>query len=109
MTERTPKVGDVVAWADVPRDFTLVRRSVDDGAMYYLRLGSEGWCVGKVRRDDEQHWEAVPDNPWLWKYGRHRGEATIVALNLTGQETAAELQRLAEVFEVREAEKSGPR
>lgn len=30
-------------------------------------------------------------------------QATIVALDLTGQETAADLQRLAEVFEVREA------
>lgn len=43
---------------------------------------------------------------WTWGFGaplRGGDSVTIVALGITGEETAADLQRLAEVFEVREA------
>ncbi len=70
--ERAVKVGDVVAWADVP-----------DGAL--------------VREDGPS-----------WPWGFYKERVTIVALGLTGQESADDLRRLAEMFEVREALTAGP-
>lgn len=85
------KVGDVVAWADVP-----------PWSMWRHKCGTY-----EVRHDTTMH---VLDRKGLHKlmatlWDAHAIEpsVTIVALGLTGQETAAELRRLAEVFEVREA------
>ena len=61
------KIGDTVAWADVP-----------DGAMVRER---EGDCA--VRH----------------VYSGVRGNVTIIALGLTGFESAEDLQRMAEVFD----------
>lgn len=48
------------------------------------------WNTGSLL-DDGARWDLLP------------GDATIIALGLTDQETADDLRRLAEVFEVREA------
>lgn len=102
-----PKVGDVVAWDDVPSG-ALVRVAANPDFGYHegahsLRRGDRGVWV-----QDEVRWSCWPDEPqWEWGGAVDAGcvgeDPTIVALNLTGQETAADLQRLAEVFEVREA------
>lgn len=98
------KVGDVVAWEDVPSN-ALVRE--DDAACagcFTVRRADRGlmvWAPGA------QSWRSIvandlDDDGWPWERGNST-TATIIALNLTGQETAADLQRLAEVYEVREA------
>lgn len=84
MAEMTIKVGDVVAWADVP-DGTLARYG--DGC-YFLRLGNLD--TDRLVRD------------WTWST-QDWDRVTIIAMGLTGHETAEDLRRLAEVFEVREA------
>ena len=95
------KVGDVVAWGKVP-DGALVRRAVDDGGFFYLRRGEEGWCVGKMQDDGEHYFEALPANLWPWQFRAYdTAPVAIVALGLIGQESADELRRLAEAFEVR--------
>lgn len=104
MTEKAPKVGDVVAWADAP-DGAMVRDR--DGA-YHLRRDGGGTCVRSSRSQQWHSWdEKVPPRERGWDWIRCEaldGErAVIVALGLTSQETAADLQRMAEVFEVREA------
>jgi hypothetical protein len=93
-----PKVGDVVAWADVP-DGALVR---DEQGWHAMRLRNRGVYVGQP---GEEWLSANPwpdDGRWWWDNGDLR-TVTIVALGLTGNETAGGLRRLAEVFEVREA------
>jgi len=90
------KVGDMVAWANVP-DGAMVQHRDGDGDTYTeVRANGRGWCVN------------VTDDPDDWDYPAMGGLAapdrvTVVAMGLTGQESAADLQRLAEVFEVREA------
>jgi hypothetical protein len=80
------KIGDVVPWSDVP-----------DGAL--VRTTRMGWLVTR-QGDEGMYVEASYDGlPWPW--GHYRETATIVALGLTGQESADELRRLAEAFEVR--------
>lgn len=90
------KVGDLVIWTDAPNG-ALVRQDSD----FYLRINDHGWCVCNGYR-----WAAFAcyadgaiSQPWPW-YGA--GQVTIIALGITGSETAADLQRLAEIFEVRE-------
>jgi hypothetical protein len=96
MTERTYGVGDVVAWDEVP-DEALVLWNDDT------------YLVFQPKRIFQAHYPSVP---WMAPEGEGSGrelwahmapaQVTIIALNLTGQETAADLQRLAEVYEVRE-------
>lgn len=83
------KVGDVVAWRDVP-DGALVRQ----GRFYYLRIKAKGWCVysADAWRAFARWLDGAESKPWAW---HGAGDVTIIALGLTGQETAAELQRLA--------------
>lgn len=97
MTEKTCKVGDVVAWADVPYG-AMVRVVVDDG----LRLAVRGgWSGGWVFQANE--WVAYAPT-WAWRDRAWMADkATIVALNVPTDTTADDLRRLAEVFEVREA------
>jgi hypothetical protein len=91
------KVGDVVDWADVP-DGALVR---DAQGWHAIRMRGRGVYVGQPGE------EWLPANPWSddgrWHWTRvEDAQATIIAINRTGQETADDLRRLAEVFEVRE-------
>jgi hypothetical protein len=104
MTERTPKVGDVVAWADVP-DGALVKSHRQDG-FYALRIQDRGCWVG-VAGEPWWQWQWSDEKSWPWRWEREG--VTIVALHLTGQETAADLRRLAEVFEVWECLVKHPR
>lgn len=67
MGESQIKVGDVVAWADVPIGSLVV----DKDACFFNRQEDGGRCVGSLDR------------------------CTIVALGLTGNESAAELFALA--------------
>ena len=99
MTDKQIKVGDVVAWADVP-DAALVRERVM--RHYALRMRGRGIYVGAP---DEPWLSANPwsdDGRWHWT-GADGGPATIIALNVPADASADDLRRLAEVFEVREA------
>lgn len=83
------KIGDVVAWDNVPNG-ALVR---DEQGWYALRLRTR-YGVHVDPKGGE----------WLCRWYRENithARATIVALGLTGQETADDLRRLAEAFEVR--------
>lgn len=93
--ERAVKVGDVVAWADVP-DGALVRTRRGDHA------SRNGDC-GTWNNVGASWWPTVGSG-WQWALnGGHTTPVTIVALGLTGRESADDLRRLAEVFDVREA------
>lgn len=104
-----PKVGDVVAWADVP-DGALVRQSVHEGRApefcFAARHGDRSYLCGvTVPLDGFSQWyRERPVSPWDRTYSPNvePPHVTIVALHLTGQETAADLRRLAEVFEIRD-------
>lgn len=74
MGESQIKVGDVVAWADVPIGSLVV----DKDACFFNR--------------QELH---DPEGPWTWCDMGSLDRCTIVALGLTGNESAAELFALA--------------
>jgi hypothetical protein len=97
MTEKTYKVGDVVAWAEVP-DGAMVRDVTRDAFDDEVQVCISGYGCTVAMCSECKAWS--PE--WMWS-GCSGNNYTIIALNLTGQETAADLQRLAEVFEVREA------
>lgn len=86
MNKEAAKIGDVVAWADVP-----------DGAL--VRTERQRWLI---RRHDGEGSYVGEDGP-SWPWGPYKERVTIVALGLSGQESADDLRRLAEMFEVREA------
>lgn len=92
------KIGDVVAWADVP-DGALVLHMCH----LYERHGRWGctraYWNGERFSSYAEGWIAG----YQWSDLFDDDEPRIVALGLTGQESAADLRRLAEVFEVREA------
>jgi hypothetical protein len=97
-----PKVGDMVAWADVP-DGAMVR---DAEGWHALRVRARGVFVGQPGEGwlSADPWSDA--GRWHWSTAALATDGTrvtIVALDLTGQETADDLRRLAEVFEVREA------
>lgn len=98
------RVGDVVVWEDVPSN-ALVRE--DDAACagcFTVRRADRGlmvWAPGA------QSWRSIvandlDDDGWPWERGNST-TATIIALGLTGQESATDLQRLVETFEVQKA------
>lgn len=108
MTDKQTNVGDVVAWDKVPNG-ALVRSVANTGmTWWYRRMGESGdvagirradgagtfWSTGEKSEHDRAMWKGWSPDDW---------RVTVIALGLTGQETAAELQRLAEVYEVREA------
>lgn len=96
MTDKQIKVGDVTSWDEVPSG-ALVRENENSMALYTVRFGGAGMVVGP-------DWMPFTlSASWKWQGNGDAQEVTIIALGLTGQKTAAELQRLAEVFEVREA------
>jgi hypothetical protein len=105
MTGKTPEIGDTVAWADVP-DGALIRDRPSDlwaETGHAVRLAGRGRWVHEERVLD---W-SVDEDDWPWHKGEELGQGadgvTVVALGLTGRETADELQRVTELFEVREA------
>lgn len=102
--ESVVKVGDVVAWHDVP-DGALVRPN-SDARVYSMRINGGGRYVCNPRGV----WRGFmdfPGTPWGWDprldEDPKRTPALIVALGLTGSESADDLRRLAEVYEVRES------
>ena len=97
MTDKTVKVGDVVAWNEVP-SHSMVRPTRPDYAstQYFYRERFHGWFVG----GRHVGWDGCPTGTGpSWSAYRMFPEATIIALNLTGNETADELRALAEAFE----------
>ena len=103
MTQGTAiKIGDTVAWADVP-DGAMVRTATRQaGVVHALRIvghgrfvsGTWGWREWDLRWE----WSAEAEAPaWL----KHP-DPTIIALGLTGFESAEDLQRMAEVFDIRQ-------
>jgi len=88
------KVGDVVAWAEVPSGAFV---ETSGGGRFFVRVGNQR-LLAKVPGD--KSWGTDTWGPWNDRFAT---SGTIIALGLTGQETAAELQRLAEVYKVREA------
>ncbi len=99
------EVGDTVAWAEVP-DGAMVRVRVRDGDDYFaVRQHGRGawvfgcdreWCEGVRAKDVNQPLR----RGWAWADGEPQ-MVTIIATGLTGTETAADLQRLAEVSHAR--------
>ena len=102
-----PRVGDVVAWADVP-DGALVCCPVWHGdKSFAVRVGGRGCWVSVCKSHTHPDGWGIFCPSLAWRWGRYgpfpTHAATIVALGLTGQESADDLRRMAEVFEVREA------
>ncbi|MFY0540444.1 hypothetical protein [Nannocystis pusilla] len=98
MTDRTYKVGDVVAWAEVP-DGALVFDPGDENwpePAYALRRAGRGRWVHEAHVTD---WTLELED-WPWQTGAEQGQGakgvTLVALNLSGDESADALCRLAE-------------
>lgn len=95
MTDKTVKVGDVVAWDEVP-----------SGAMVKCLFGLHIHYAMRMR--DGGSWPAVDSKDWMefavswgWKgmpYGL-TSDPVVIALVLTGNETANDLRALAEAFE----------
>ncbi len=102
MTNKQIKVGDAVSWVDVP-DGALVRRAREEGGVFfYQRRGDRGWCVGGRTTEGDGYFEQMDDDGWPRPWAHNdRGRVTIVALGLSGRESADDLRRLAEVFEIR--------
>lgn len=101
MTTKMVSVGDWVAWDDVPIGALVL----DDGDAYANRQADGGRVVGI--RGHGNTWESRadmlhgdPEGPWVWgEQGRLSAHVVIIALDLTGNETADELRALAEAFE----------
>jgi hypothetical protein len=103
MTEKTYKVGDVLAWEQVPSG-ALVRGPWDERGFFVER----GAWRYRVKGALSSVWYSER-SAQAYRAANLDTLVTIIALGLTGQETAADLQRLAEVFEVREAVKKWSR
>lgn len=94
------KIGDVVAWDKVPSG-ALVRCGRHCPA-YYVRLNDRGTLVCA-----DEEWGALEGShgySWPWVFWQRNADyrVTIIALGLTGSESADDLRRIAEVFEVRD-------
>ena len=95
-----PRVGDVAAWAAVP-DGALAREVGSDKVRLHLHHADGTGEMVAAGGSFARLPPGVRRFPWsLFDMGQ---TVTIVALHLTGQETADDLRRMAEVFEVREA------
>lgn len=119
MTDRQIQVGDVVAWEDVPRlaervGSILLRDDRDQaycpGGEHLVVVGKRyQWVrtrmtLGKWQVSNRADYDREAPHSWPCDDALEVSETlTIIATGLTGQETAADLQRLAEMFEVREA------
>lgn len=94
------KIGDTVALRDVS-DGMMVRIEADfcvriRGRGLFVFLRNKGTWLAADEFDDAAKWE------WCWPGNEARLPATVAALDLIGQESARELQRLAEIFEIYE-------
>ena len=95
MTDTTVKVGDVVAWDEVPSG-AMVRIVVGD-PWFALRMFARGcWIVSLI---EQSQWAFAPAWDWHGCPVTATGKPIIAALNLTGHELADELRVLAEAFE----------
>lgn len=97
MTQKTEcrpaRVGDAIAWADVP-DGAMVR--TDDGSFYVER---PTWRY-RVHTRLSSFWaRETSAQPERAKNTAER--VTVIALSLTGKETAGELRALTERFDIR--------
>lgn len=95
------KPGDLTRWADVP-DGAMVRSDPPEGFVWhYVRLGDRGSCVGCGPRGHIGEWGSIDFDPrpeWEgWNPPDH--PVTIVALGLTGHESATDLRALAEAVD----------
>ena len=96
------KIGDVVQWSQVPSGAMVREEDGDECGAFTLRIGEEGYVVRQIR-GRPRSWQAFDFyETWEWDAPEDVERATIVAIGLTGYETAADLQRLAEIFEVSE-------
>lgn len=87
MTYKQIEVGDVVAWAEIP-PWSMWRHKC---GTYETRHEIAVYALDRYwRRSAPTGYEALADEP----------PVTIVAIGLTGQESADDLRRLAEAFEV---------
>lgn len=100
MTDKAVRVGDVVAWDDVPV-MALCQPVTPSHAtsQHFLRRDELlGTYLGGVFG-----WWDIPrigSGAWIrWFMWKNFPQAKIIALNLTGNETADELRALAEAFE----------
>lgn len=99
MTDKTVKVGNVVAWDEVPINTLIQWEWSGYGHEYHVKCLSptgreKTACVGNTRHQwslaDKDSGNFDPQEP-----------VVIVAPGLTGRETADELRALAERFEIR--------
>jgi hypothetical protein len=94
MNNKTVSVGDIVAWDDVPNGAMICGR-IYNKIHYAVRIGDNGKWVG-----NDECWERWTDGwDWLGRPQHLKGRPKIIALNLTGNETADDLRALAEAFE----------
>jgi len=97
MTDKAVKVGDVVAWDEVPDGALILEK---DG-FYSQRMNGRG-RVAALKGYEWRAWgddyEWRPDS-WKWPHRDYECYVEIIALNLTGNETADDLRALAEAFE----------
>jgi hypothetical protein len=97
--QRDFKVGDVVAWADVPDGALVLEYSIEVPGWWHVsrRVNGRGVCVG----NDRHEWNAFNDSPrgfWEWNAVHHAPEATIVAVGITGHEDSDTLRTLTHDF-----------
>lgn len=83
-------VGDDVQWGLVPSGALVISDAVE--GVYTMRLGILGLHVG-----GPASWVGWKDEPWSFWTWSGFGLVKIVALGLTGEETADELRALAGV------------
>ena len=91
------KIGDTVAWADVPSG-ALVRHD----QILYMRVGDAGWGVGHSTRalgSFGRYCDGEEGEPWPWE--PEPQSVVILALGLTGSEAKETLSMLVRHFEER--------
>ncbi len=100
MTTKTVKVGDVVAWDEVP-DMTL---TLDIEGNCVVRTSVRFIPPSNMHRPASDKWVNYLHGEDVWRAAcrnssNARHPLRIVALDITGNETADELRALAEAFE----------
>lgn len=84
---RDAQVGDLLRWECVPSGALVLEVR---NKLFTLRIGERGYSVGMA---SGEHFCKFPVNTWEWK--GQGGECRVLALGLTGEETAEELKALA--------------
>lgn len=101
MTGKQSKIGDIVAWADVPSGAMVRWRWDGHGDEFYWKrhrfvASRVGTHDGRWRGPGDDNGSFAPHEP-----------VTIIALDVPADATADQLRELVEVFEVREAIAAG--